>query len=77
MTRLLMRSNDMVTKILWVAAALVVSGAAYAGPSSYVPVRTPTQTVEVNKPYAAVVPSAPVNGHVYQGGPKTTLPHGR
>lgn len=77
MTRLATRSNNMVTKILWAVAVLAVSGAAYAGPSSSISARTPVQTIDVNKPYAAVIPATSVNGHVYQGGPKATFPHGR
>jgi hypothetical protein len=65
----------MITKILLVAGALAISGAAYAGPSNTIPLRTPAQKVEVNKPYAAYVPaqSVVVSGPVYQGGPKSTI----
>jgi hypothetical protein len=76
----------MFTKSL-IAAALVVpafalSSAAYAGPvyqgGPKSGISTSAQTFESNKPYAQLVPNtrAATSKHVYQGGPKTTSPHG-
>ncbi len=74
----------MSTKIL-IAAALVVpalalSSTAFAGgtyqggPKSGLWNNSPT--VETSKPYAEIVQPTD-NRHVYQGGPKSTIPHGR
>jgi hypothetical protein len=68
-----------------IAAALVVpaialSSAAFAGqtyqggPKSGLTARV--QTFEANKPYAQDV-SARTGKHIYQGGPKTVVPHGQ
>lgn len=67
----------MIAKTLLVASALVISSLAHAGPASTIPARAPA--VDVNTPYAAYVPAphAVANGHVYLGGPKSTIPHGR
>ena len=77
----------MFTKSL-IAAALVVpalalSSAAYAGPNyrggPKSGITTSTPTFESNKPYAQFVPDTrpSTNRHVYQGGPKTAIPHGQ
>ncbi len=71
----------MFTKSLLAAAlAVALSSAAFAGqayqggPKSGL--STKTQSFEINKPFAQdVSPRAGV--HVYSGGPKTTIPHGR
>lgn len=68
-----------------IAAALVVpaialSSAAFAGqayqggPKSGL--STNAQSFEANKPYAQDV-TARAGKHLYQGGPKTTTPHGQ
>lgn len=72
-----------------IAAALLVpffalNGAGHAegvlyqgGPKSPISKRSPVQTFEADKPYAQYVPAARAvaNKHIYQGGPKTTVPH--
>lgn len=77
----------MLTKTLIAAAlaipALALSSAAFAGqvyqggPKSGI--SRNVQTVEINKPYAQLVPGTRVgtSTHVYQGGPKSTMPHGQ
>lgn len=63
-----------------VIPALALSSPAFAGgtyqggPKSGLWTSSPT--VETNKPYAEVV-SPTSNRHIYQGGPKSTIPHGR
>ncbi len=71
----------MFTKSLLAAAlAVALSSAAFAGqayqggPKSGLTTRA--QSFEVDKPFAQDV-SARAGGHVYWGGPKTTIPHGR
>ena len=77
----------MFTKSL-IAAAVVVpafalSSAVYAGPvyqggpKSPIAVRAPNQTVD-SKPYAQFVPDIRVGTkkYTFQGGPKSTIPHG-
>ncbi len=62
------------------ALAVALSSAAFAGqayqggPKSGL--TASAQRFEVNKPYAQDV-SARAGVHVYPGGPKTTIPHGR
>lgn len=60
--------------------ALALSSAAFAGtyqggPKSGGWTNASSRSVEVNKPYAQDVSGR--GGHVYPGGPKTTIPHGR
>lgn len=62
-----------------VVPALTLSSAAFAdpvyrgGPKSGI--WTSARTVESNKPYAQYVPTTAAGKHVYQGGPKTVVPH--
>lgn len=78
----------MFTKTLVTAALTVLvfplSGVAYAeglvyqgGPKSTISTRAPSPTVEANKPYAQYVPAmrSGTNKHIYQGGPKSPIPH--
>ena len=67
-----------------VIPTIVFSGAAYAGgyvggPKSSIPMTTAAPTFETKKPYAQYVPNdrARTNRHIYQGGPRTGVPHGR
>ena len=78
----------MLTKT-FIAAALTIptvalSGAAYGGgyqggPKSAIPLTAASQTFEIKKPYAQYVPGTPASTHkhLYGGGPKTVVPHGR
>ena len=63
-----------------VVPALALSSAAFAGqayqggPKSGL--STNAQSFEANKPYAQDV-SARAGKHIYQGGPRTVVPHGQ
>lgn len=77
----------MFTKSLIAAAvvvpALALSSAVYAGPvyqgGPKSGITTSAPTFESNKPYAQLVPDTRTvkSKHVYQGGPKTVIPHGQ
>ena len=66
-----------------VVSAFALSSAVYAGPvyqgGPKSGIATSAPTFESNKPYAQLVPDirAAKSKHVYQGGPKTLIPHGQ
>ncbi len=74
-------STKTLIAVALVVPALALSSTAFAGgtyqggPKSGL-WNNNSPTVETNKPYAEVAP-ATNNRHIYQGGPKTTIPHGR
>ena len=73
-----MSTKTLIAAVL-IVPALALSSSAFAGgtyqggPKSGLWNNSPS--FETKTPYAEIV--QPTNRHVYQGGPKTTIPHGR
>ena len=70
-----MFTKSLIAAVMAIALSSAAFGQTYqGGPKSGL--MTKAQSFEVNKPFAQDV-SARAGVHVYPGGPKTTIPHGR
>ena len=76
-----MFKKSLIAAVLLVPA-VALSSTAFAGqvyqggPKSGLSTNAQSQSFEANKPYAQDF-TARAGNHIYQGGPKTTTPHGR